>query len=60
MKVTCIDFETANSFKGSICSVGITLIDGSNTVLSKTWLVKPNIRFVFTQANILIFRVLNH
>jgi DNA polymerase-3 subunit epsilon len=42
MKITCIDFETANPFWGSICAAGVAVIDG-NTVTDKfSTLIKPH------------------
>jgi len=45
MKVVCIDFETANEFRGSICSVGIaTIIDG-HFHETEEFLIKPHSRY---------------
>lgn len=42
MKITCIDFETANSARGSACSVGVAMIvDGEITETSER-LIKPH------------------
>ena len=42
MKVTCIDFETANSARSSACSVGVAvMIDGKITVTAER-LIKPH------------------
>ncbi|NTW05482.1 MAG: 3'-5' exonuclease [Peptococcaceae bacterium] len=47
MRAICIDFETANSFLGSICSVGIAIIEDSRIVDAKHWLVKPHPRHLY-------------
>jgi len=55
MRAVCIDFETANSFVGSICSVGIAIIEGSTIVDTKYWLVKPHAEyFYFDPFNVMI------
>jgi DNA polymerase-3 subunit epsilon len=42
MKITCIDFETANSSRGSACSVGVAvIIDGEITATAER-LIKPH------------------
>ena len=42
MKITCIDFETANSARGSACSVGVAvIIDGEITETAER-LIKPH------------------
>ena len=47
MKMVCIDFETANSFRGSICSVGIAIIHNGEVVETKSWLVKPHFDYAY-------------
>jgi len=47
MRAVCIDFETANSFVGSICSVGLAIIEGGSVVDTKYWLVKPHHRYFY-------------
>ena len=42
MKLVCIDFETANRFIGSICAVGIEVIEQGRISQTKYWLVKPH------------------
>ncbi len=42
MRFVAIDFETANSFVGSICAVGLAVIDGDAIEESRFWLVKPH------------------
>ena len=55
MKIICIDFETANRFAGSICSVGLALIEGRRIVDAKHWLVKPHAKyFCFDPFNVCI------
>ncbi len=41
-KITCIDFETANPFWGSICSVGVAVIEGNKVTKTISRLVKPH------------------
>lgn len=36
-----LDLETANSFRGSICEVGLAFVEGGKVVNSKSWLVQP-------------------
>lgn len=38
---TAIDFETANGFRGSPCSVGLVKVRGGQVVESATWLMRP-------------------
>lgn len=47
MKALCIDFETANSFVGSICAVGIAVIENGDIIASKEWPVKPHSDYYF-------------
>ncbi|KJS86989.1 MAG: exonuclease [Peptococcaceae bacterium BICA1-8] len=47
MRAVCIDFETANSFVGSICSVGLAIIEGGCVVDTKYWLVKPHHQYSY-------------
>ncbi|MDQ2085821.1 3'-5' exonuclease [Herbivorax sp. ANBcel31] len=42
MRILCIDFETANRFVGSICAVGIAIIENGEILDSKEWLIKPH------------------
>ena len=42
MRFTAIDFETANSFSGSICAVGLAVAEDENIIEKKYWLVKPH------------------
>jgi DNA polymerase III, epsilon subunit and related 3''-5'' exonucleases len=42
MRFVAIDFETANSFVGSICAVGLVIMDGTSVEESRFWLVKPH------------------
>ncbi len=42
MRITCIDFETANSFIGSVCSLGIASYEDGELVNSYNWLVRPH------------------
>ncbi|MEA5456137.1 exonuclease domain-containing protein [Sinomonas sp. JGH33] len=38
---TAIDFETANGFRGSPCSVGLVKVRGGKPVETATWLMRP-------------------
>ena len=42
MQFTAIDFETANSFSGSICAVGLAVVEGDTVLEKKYWLVHPH------------------
>jgi DNA polymerase III epsilon subunit-like protein len=41
MDYTAIDFETANRFQGSPCSVGLVKVRGGQVVDSRHWLINP-------------------
>lgn len=41
LNFTTIDFETANSYRGSPCSVGLVKIRGGQPVDERSWLIKP-------------------
>ena len=41
MKIACLDFETANHSRVSMCSVGLAIFDDGLLVESPGWLVKP-------------------
>jgi DNA polymerase-3 subunit epsilon len=41
MRLTCIDFETANPFWGSVCAVGVAVIEDGKVTHSINRLVKP-------------------
>lgn len=38
---TAIDFETANGFRGSACSVGLAKVQGGELVDTRHWLIRP-------------------
>jgi DNA polymerase-3 subunit epsilon len=38
---TAIDFETANSNRGSVCAVGLAKVENGRTVDSASWLIRP-------------------
>lgn len=42
MNLVCIDFETANRFIGSICAVGVAVIEEGRISQTRYWLVKPH------------------
>jgi len=53
MKITCIDFETANPFWGSICAVGVAVIEEGRVVHSLNSLIKPKLGYdEFNRDNI--------
>ena len=55
LRAVCFDFETANRFAGSICAVGLALIEGERIVDAKHWLVKPHKKyFCFDPFNVSI------
>ena len=41
MKLCGLDFETANSCNGSICSVGVAVVENGEVLECKEYLVKP-------------------
>lgn len=45
MRAVCIDFETANGFIGSVCSVGIAVLEEGQIIDTKYWLIKPHPRY---------------
>ncbi|MEI8199085.1 MAG: 3'-5' exonuclease [Eubacteriales bacterium] len=42
MRFTALDFETANSFSGSICAVGLAVVEDDAIIEQKYWLVRPH------------------
>ncbi len=42
MKITCIDFETANAARGSVCSVGVAVIRDGDIIESCERLIRPH------------------
>ena len=42
MEMLCIDFETANSSRGSVCSLGIAVFSAGRLTESLEWLVRPH------------------
>lgn len=36
-----LDFETANSFRGSICEIGLAVIEKGKMIKSRSWLIQP-------------------
>ncbi len=42
MRFAAIDFETANSFIGSICAIGLAIVEDGSIVNKKYWLIKPH------------------
>lgn len=43
LNFTAIDFETANSYRGSPCSVGLVRVRGGQVVDERHWLIRPPI-----------------
>ena len=41
LNFVAIDFETATSIRSSICEIGITIVNNSTVIKSKSWLVQP-------------------
>ena len=41
MKLCGLDFETANSSKGSICAAGAALVENGTVLECREYLVKP-------------------
>ncbi len=41
MKITSIDFETANPSRVSICAAGVSMFEHGQLVESLYWLVRP-------------------
>lgn len=53
MDFVAIDFETATSYPGSICSMGICVVENNRVTQTKEFLIKPN-PFEFNEYNIKI------
>lgn len=53
MKFTCLDFETANASRSSVCSIGITVYENNCVVEEKYWLVRPEPLY-FEGRNIMV------
>lgn len=41
MNFVAIDFETANRYPTSACALGLVVVEGSEVVEKRTWLIKP-------------------
>lgn len=41
LNFVAIDLETATCFRGSICEIGIAIVENGTVVETKSWLVKP-------------------
>jgi DNA polymerase-3 subunit epsilon len=53
MKITCIDFETANPFWGSICAAGVAVIEDGRVTNTLNELIKPHpAHGVFNRDNV--------
>ncbi|MFP4465686.1 MAG: 3'-5' exonuclease [Candidatus Goldiibacteriota bacterium] len=58
MRITCIDFETANPFWGSICSVGAAVIEDGIITETVSELIKPHPEYgVFNRDNIRVHKI---
>lgn len=44
MKFACIDFETANSSRGSACSIGAAVIQDGKFIMTAEKLIKPHVQ----------------
>lgn len=53
MRFVCLDFETANNSRSSVCSVGISVYEDGKMVEEKEWLVKPE-PLSFNAINVMI------
>lgn len=53
MNFVAIDFETATSNPGSICSMGICVVENNTVIKTEEFLIKPN-PFEFNEYNIKI------
>jgi len=53
MNFVAIDFETATSYPGSICSMGICVVEDNKVIKTEEFLIKPN-PFEFNEYNIKI------
>lgn len=42
MRFAALDFETANGFIGSICAIGLAIVEDGSIVDRKYWLIKPH------------------
>lgn len=47
MRVACLDFETANADRGSVCSVGVAIIEDGAIAATFERLVKPHRRCAY-------------
>lgn len=56
MKFVCLDFETANSSRSSVCSIGISVYENGEMVEEKEWLVRPEPLY-FEPRNIMVHNI---
>lgn len=59
MDFVVIDFETANQYRTSACSLGIVCIKDNQVAFSKSWLIRPE-PFFFNAINIQIHGITKH
>lgn len=58
MDFCAIDFETATHERNSACELGISVVENSQIVRTKTWLIKPPSFPYFNQRNIDVHGIL--
>ena len=58
MDFCAIDFETATNDRNSACELGVSLVENSQIVMTKTWLIKPPSYPYFNQRNIDVHGIL--
>ncbi len=51
MNITCIDFETANSSRVSICAAGLAVFEDGELTETPYWLVRPTTVLGFREAH---------
>lgn len=51
MRITCIDFETANQNRASACSVGIACVVDGTVTFTKEWRIRPRKGFGFFRSD---------
>ncbi|MCY0978583.1 3'-5' exonuclease [Chryseobacterium wangxinyae] len=60
MDFCAIDFETATHERHSACELGICVVENSQIVSTKTWLIKPPSFPYFNQRNMDVHGILPH
>jgi DNA polymerase-3 subunit epsilon len=55
MRFAALDFETANGFTGSICAIGLVIVEDGSITDKKYWLIKPHREYnYFDPFNVMI------